>query len=154
MTTTLLDLIPSQDLGALNPDLDAHDLAALTSSDAARRARLNARHPALGEWLRDPDGRLRRVAHVHDYAFDGRTIQLVQPTRSRFGGPSFYLSPGGHPDMSGALGSGIGFDAFTLTAETMPARVWIWHHGRRAAANGVDCLVPFRVWDCTQPLDT
>ncbi|MDB5253896.1 MAG: hypothetical protein JWP27_3065 [Flaviaesturariibacter sp.] len=129
-----------------NDHLDQHDRAAVAAAQANRDAR-----PVQvedGDYVRFADGQLRRVSHVWRFPADkdGPAVFSVQTSR----GGSWHMStPAGHVSFSGGLDSGRPGDAFTDTGERLDGSVWVWHHGRPAAHNGVAAVVSFRVWAST-----
>lgn len=103
----------------------------------ARLAKWQARSgPRVGDFVRMPDGELRRWAyHWGD---------SIQPTW----GPdaSFYFTGGGGMSMSGGLDSSIALDRIRDTGETVDGGCWFFHHDSSGAHRGVTCTVPCRVY--------
>ena len=120
------------------PELDDRDREII----AGRVALMDSLGPQarVGDWLRFEDGKFVRVTHVWDNG--------VQTWPD---GGSYHLTVSGHCSYSGSLDSVIEFDRITPTAETRDGSIWIFHHDRWAAHNGVDTSVPFRVYDCKRP---
>lgn len=116
--------------------------ALLAEARANRRAMIAADpRPHTGEWARFTDGTLRRISHVWEWGNGPESIQTSDEG-------SFYLSiTHGYTQMSGGLHPGLAPDLFTLSADTKPARFWIWRDGRAKAHNGIDVYVTERVWD-------
>jgi hypothetical protein len=109
---------------------------------AEREAELNKREGfRLGDWVRFADDRLRRISHIWP---DG-----VQTSD----GGSYYLG-NGYVSMSGSLYRTVPNESLTLTDETRPGWVWIFHHDMHVAHNGVDVQIPFRVYTCNLPAPT
>lgn len=118
---------------------------ALDERDTALRADLLVEHekhekregPRVGDYVvwREQDGErvYRRVAH--DW---GEDVQAAD-------GGSFHLGRWG-VTFSGALHPSVPTSDLLDTGETMSGSVWFWHHGMPGAGNGVDTVVPFRVW--------
>lgn len=103
--------------------------------------------PRVGDWVDFADGESRRIAHI----WSNRDIWtgLAQPVsvQTTDGIGSFYLGDG-YVSMSGALHPGVDPILLTDTGKTRPGAVWIFHHDWHRAHNGVDTVVPFRVFDC------
>jgi hypothetical protein len=121
-------------------ELDERDQAII----ARRTEALNAiTGPREGDFVDFADGTRRRIAYIwHD---EHRQVLSVQTCR----GGSFYLGNGG-VSMSGSLYDGVKPETLTLTAETAPGSVWIFHHDWHTAHNGVDTEIQFRVYSCTE----
>ena len=122
-------------------DLDERDTQILRE----RRAALVAiGGPREGDWVRFADGTERRISYIwrdeHGVPFN------VQTSR----GGSFYLGDG-HVSFSGSLFDGIKPETLTQTYEHRDGAVWFFHHDQRQAHNGVDAVIPFRVYECSLP---
>lgn len=121
--------------------LDARDSAIL-------RERYNAFNerpgPRVGDYVRFPDGEVRRF--THDWEEYG-----LQTNTPKFGPGSFYFSAAGYCDYSGALDPCVKREALTLTDETQDGSVWFFHHDYRTAGGGVTALIPCRVYESSQP---
>ena len=89
-----------------------------------------------GDYVRFPDGHYERVSHVWE---DG-----VQTSN----GGSWYLG-NGYCSFSGGLNAVVSNDTLTLTDEIKPGMVWFFHHDYAGAGNGVDVIVPLRVYVTT-----
>ena len=126
--------------------MDERDVAIITSRMQALDLVEGVR---VGDWLRFADGGEQRVSHVwKDDDWQGP----VQTTDCRFGA-SWYLGHG-YLSFSGGLLDGVSADTLTLTDERKPGSCWIFHHDYRCAGGGVDAVVPFRVYQCTEDTPT
>lgn len=116
------------------PDLDDRDRELIA-------ARVEARHrlsePLEGDWVEFADGISRRISYVWETS-----------VQSSIGG-SFHLAASGRMSHSGSLFTGAPLDTFTDSGELRDASAWIFHHDHRQAGNGVDTVVPVRVWRST-----
>lgn len=113
--------------------LDATDTALL----AARIEQWNSHQgPRVGDYVITSKGLLRFT-----YDWD----DTIQTTSRGFGG-SFYISESGYMDYSGGLDSGVPKTALELTEETRDGACWFFSHDYRTAHNGVDVVVPCRVY--------
>lgn len=98
--------------------------------------------PRVGDWVDfdNGNGARQRISYVWDW---GTLGAQTSP------GGSFYLGDCG-ASFSGSLDPLVPLESLTLTDEVRPGRVWIFHHDRHVAHNGVDVEVPFRVYRCSQ----
>lgn len=117
--------------------LDEQDTTILLNRIAARASILGAR---VGDWCRMPDDDIWR-RFTHDW---GDSLQTTLPHQ---GGGSFYFSGSGHLDYSGGLDPALPINRLHDTGETLPARAWFFHHNHHRAHNGVDVMVPCRVFE-------
>lgn len=101
------------------------------------KAMFTSLRPLVGDFLRFADGTFRRIAYVW---CDG-----VQPT-SDVGGASFYLKELGGC-FSGGLDTLVPKHKLGLSEHTEMGRFWIFHHNDRKAHNGVDFMIPCKVWN-------
>ena len=120
-------------------DLDDRDQAILS----ARRDALDAETgPRVGDYVDFADGITRRIAYI--WPDDGL------PGVQTCDGGSFYLG-NGYLSMSGSLYNGIHAATLTDTGELRDARIWFFHHDWRTRDNGIDAVIPMRVYRCTEP---
>lgn len=92
----------------------------------------------VGDWVRFADGTMRRVSHHWGEEYGVQTSD----------GGSFYLGDG-YVSFSGSLHPTVPLDSLTPTDEMADGWVWVFHHDMHRAHNGVDVLVPFRVFTCS-----
>lgn len=124
------------------PELDARDAGILAERVAALDA-LPADAPRVGDWVRFQDGTMRRVSHI--WRNEDGSAESLQTSA----GGSYYLGTG-YVSMSGSLYTGVPAETLTRTPETREGAVWFFHHDQHRAHNGIDALIPFRVFDCTE----
>lgn len=97
----------------------------------------------VGDYVIFTDDVVRRVSYVWrdetDAAFSVQTSD----------GGSFHLGDG-YVSFSGSLHPGVSPDTLTRTDDTRDGAVWIFHHDRWTAHNGIDAVVPFRVYRCSE----
>lgn len=132
-----------------NSHLDEWDTAALAETVAGFRAR-EADVPLVGEFVRFACGTLRRISHVWEWGKGPESIQTSEGGSYHLASRASLRTPGGFISHSGGLFPGVKPEHFTLTEERLPGIVWIWHHGRACAHNGIDVTVSFRVWSVDQ----
>ena len=65
---------------------------------------------------------------------------------------SFYLGDG-YVSYSGGLDPGIPANLLKLTKEKKQGGVWFFHHNQQRGHNGVDFVIPFRVYEFMGPLE-
>ncbi len=119
----------------MHPTFDTRDQEIV----AERVDRYNTHEgPRVGDFVDFADGITRRISET----WDG----WVQTSDSG----SFYLGDEGC-SFSGSLYLAVPVESLTLTEEVRPGDVWIFHHDRRAAHNGVATTIGFRVYTCSQP---
>jgi len=94
--------------------------------------------PKVGDFVRFPDGRLERFTYDWDDA--------IQTTMKGFGEGSFYLHENGGSSYSGGLDPAIPKECLTKLPEIKDGRFWFFHHNYATAHNGVDVMVPCRVY--------
>ena len=123
----------------MTPIFDEKDAAILAEREAKMLA---CEGPRIGHFVRFADGMLCRMSLIHRYS-DTDEVD-IQTSR----GGSFYLGENGFVDFSGGLNSSVPLERFTKTAEKMLGSVWFFHHGHRAAHNGVQAKANFPVWEC------
>jgi hypothetical protein len=119
----------------MTTDLDPRDAQLLADRITTRNTLDGAR---VGDFVRMPDDTLRRF--TYDW---GDSLQVTLPNA----GGSFYFSRSGHMDFSGGLDHSILRDRLHDTGETMPACAWFFHHDHASAHNGVNVMVPCRVFE-------
>lgn len=113
---------------------DDRDAAILAERQRARDAIAG---PRVGDYVRMPDGTLRRFTYAWG---DG-----LQTTCAGFG-CSFYLCASGHASYSGGLDPTIAREHIVATDETRPGAFWFFHHDLAGAGRGVDVTAPCRVY--------
>jgi hypothetical protein len=112
--------------------LDARDQAIVQARAVAFAAHTK---PQTGDFIEFADGITRRIAHVW---FD----ENIQTTD----GGSFYLGMG-YVSYSGSLYQSIPATAVRLLQDKqINGRFWFFHHDYHTAHNGVDFVIPCRVW--------
>lgn len=114
--------------------LDARDRATI----AIRMAHRLGRHaPEIGDYVRFPDGTLERISEplTDGHAQTSRDARFQLREHG-----TCYCTSGSH-NRPVALGS------LRPTRERLFGDAWIWHHDRRAAGNGVEFRVAFKVFD-------
>ena len=102
--------------------------------------------PKTGDFLRYPDGSLKRITYVWDD--ENGTPKHIQDYHWR--GGSFYISERegrGSMSHSGSLDTGISADRLRATTETMLGSCWFFHHGIAGAGRGVYTFVECPIWD-------
>lgn len=110
----------------------------------------------LGDLLRQPDGTLERIAHIHDQLGKDTPCTLALQV-VRWGSGSFHLGWGSkalhHPHLVYLSHSGA-FDwdsgrkgTLQPTFELHPVRVWFWLDGHSGPDRAVQATVPQRIWD-------
>jgi len=107
---------------------------------------LSNNEPQVGDWVIFSDGTERRISHV--WGECGPNAEDLLQTSV---GGHFYMGDG-YVSYSGSLFRGISSDTLTDTNETRQGAVWIFHHDYHTAHNahnGIDVMVPFRVWTTT-----
>lgn len=127
------------DLREMNPDLDGRDLEILMRRYASYVVR-RSDTPEVGEYW---------TMRVDDQLIGGRfTYKWDDGIQTNRGGGSFYLGDG-YMDYSGSLDPTVPFGQFRIDEFTPYATVsaWFFHHDRPQAHNGVDVLIPVRVWE-------
>lgn len=97
------------------------------------------RGPRVGDFVIFPDGEYRRF--THDW---GDGIQTTCKNMSF--GASFYFDRDGWMSFSGGLDPSIPKTRLFETAETREGLAWFFHHDRAFAHNGVNVMVPCRVY--------
>ncbi|HEY4451022.1 MAG TPA: hypothetical protein VGN13_05460 [Solirubrobacteraceae bacterium] len=102
------------------------------------------RGPRVGDWVIFADGTQRRISH------DWRSEDGWDGGFQTSEGGSWYLSVGGC-SFSGALHPSIPKESLTDTGEMRDGQAWIFHHDRHTAHNGVNFMMPFRVFKCSLP---
>lgn len=118
--------------------LDETDQAILST----RQAKYNTEHDVqVGEFIRFSDGTIRRISYIWP---DG-----VQSTDNRFGPMSFYLGDG-YVSYSGSLYRCVPRDSLKLTNEKESGGFWFFHHDFPTAHNGVDFMIPCRIWESSE----
>lgn len=105
---------------------------------ASTRERDATEGPRVGDFVRMPDGELRRFTHEWDDGFQ-TTIRANVDT-------SFYLGRDGRVSFSGSLDRTIARERIEATDETKDGRFWFFHHGEVGAHRGVDAMTPCRVY--------
>jgi len=119
--------------------LDERDSAIL----AERVASIDALDgPRVGDYVRFADGIERRASFVTPKEW----LPDVDSVQTSYGG-SWHLGDG-YTNFSGSLYMGVPRSSLTLTDEVKDGAVWFFHHDYWQAGNGVDVLVPFRVYEC------
>lgn len=101
--------------------------------------------PRCGDYVEFSDGVTRRISHVFPREW-GPEWSAVQTSD----GGSFYLGDG-YVSYSGGLYPAVPMDSLTLTPDHRDGSAWVFHHNHRMAHNGVDFVVPFRVYTCDRP---
>lgn len=125
--------------------LNERNLVTLNESDLLNQYNILASHLAnfnkktdmrVGDFVQDKIGNFRRF--THDW---GDTIQTT--TKEESG--SFNID-GGFCDFSGSLDSAIEKSKITFTFTYKLGRVWFFKDKLPAAHQGIDALVPCRVY--------
>jgi hypothetical protein len=99
--------------------------------------------PRCGDFVRFADGVLRRISHL--WQWGDPTMDGAQTSD----GGSWYLGHG-YTSFSGSLYPIVRFPTLTLTDETRMGSVWFFHRDHHSAHNGVDVMIPFRVYECSE----
>lgn len=102
------------------------------------------RGPRVGDYVVFADGVERRISYHwrNDEGWDGG-LQTSD-------GGRWYFGPSGRCDFSGSLHPRVPADTLTQREEAREGSAWIFHHDGHWAHNGVDFVIPFRVFDCSQ----
>ena len=95
----------------------------------------------VGDWVRFPDGTMNRVTHIWD-------VEPERQIQTGGNGCGFYLGDG-YISYSGGLDPAVPESKFTLVPETKLGWVWFFKKNYRAAHNGIDYEMPFRVFECS-----
>lgn len=134
------------DASAAAADLDSIDREALVGYVVAHDAQIG---PRVGDFVVYGDGTALRFTYDHDEAG-------LQTTSANGigGGGSFHFGGGLMSsdvgcNYSGSLDPCVRRETLTETGEKRLGNVWIWHHRRPAAHNGVTVAIPFRVFATT-----
>ena len=96
--------------------------------------------PRDGDWVRHPCGRMSRITHIWP-----DSVQIGGSASGQYHLNKYGIS------YSGALDSSIPTSGLRLTSETKNGMVWIWNRGYVGAGEGVDFVVPFRVYETDEP---
>jgi hypothetical protein len=125
------------------PTKDEQDNAIAEERQAAF---LNRQEIKSGDFIRFPDGTLKRVAHV--WKDENDKPESIQPTMYEAGRDwSFYLGEG-WMSFSGSLNTGIAASHFRKTDELMQGTCWFFHHDYATAGGAVYYKINCRVWQC------
>jgi len=122
-------------------ELDERDAALLTGRVAAYDA---IPGPRVGDFVVFADDVTRRISHI--WRDEKETVFSVQTSD----GGTYFLDDGS-VSMSGGLHPGVKPDTLTPTDEQRNGSVWFFHHNRWAAGNGIDTIMSFRVFRCSEP---
>lgn len=96
--------------------------------------------PRIGDFVEFPDGRRARFTHDWDDA-----LQTTTPSDTGEGGRFYFGS--GYCSYSGSLDPSIPKIDLKLVDNFGPeGSVWIFHHDRQEAHNGVDTTIQFRLY--------
>ncbi len=132
--------------------LDERDTAMMYER---RDARYLLDGPVCGDWVRFSDGIERRISHVWDWdGADGLTSGVQTSAESGIFGGRWHLTGSGNGNFSGGLYPITPMSALTATEEEKPARFWFFHHDHWRAHNGVEVIIPVRVWEASCPANT
>lgn len=103
-----------------------------------RQKKFNQRQgPRVGDWVREPNGRLTRITHVWP--------DHVQIGGAKYG--QFYLGEGGYISYSGSLEDGFEVERLKNAGYKRNGRIWFFKNDYRTADNAVDYMMMFRVYD-------
>lgn len=119
-----------------NTHLDARDTMIAAEICAAWTARAGG-VPRVGDFVRMPNGHLRRCAHGWGGPEGG--MQTCD-------GGSFSITKSGLASMSGSLYGLQLWEYFQPTEEARPGRFWFFSHGLAGAGRGVDVWLPCAVF--------
>lgn len=124
----------------MRPEFDEKD-------EQLRQARIEARQalrgPLVGDFVRFPDGSLRRFTYDwSDHVGEGG----LQTTCAGNIDESFYLGASGHMSYSGSLDPILSSDKLTDTGEVKDGRCWFFHRDYSIAHSAVHMTVPCRVY--------
>lgn len=100
--------------------------------------------PKVGDWVQFADGKMRRISHIWDWNDGDPAFPLAQTSD----GGSYYLGDG-YVSMSGSLHPSVHTNTLTETGLRKMGSVWFFHHDYARAHNGIDTVIPFRVWTCS-----
>lgn len=89
----------------------------------------------VGDWIEEPDGRMTRA--TYDWS------DTIQNGGGEYG--QFYLGDG-YISYSGGLGPGVHKDKLVNTGKVKNGKVWFFKNDHWFAGNGIDFIVPFRVF--------
>ena len=123
------------------PEFDDQDAELVAQYEASLN---KVEGPRVGDWIRFSDGVTHRVSHV--WIGDG----IENPGVQTSAGGSFHLGDG-YVSFSGGLDPSTPLAVLTLTEETKPGNVWIFHHNWWKAHNAVHTDIPFRVYEADVP---
>lgn len=90
----------------------------------------------VGDWIREKDGTMTRATHIWD---DGQ----VQNGGNKYS--SYYLGDG-YLEYSGSLDHGYYKNQLEPTDEMEDGSIWFFKNDFATAHNGIDYIVPFRVF--------
>jgi len=96
--------------------------------------------PRVGDWIREPDGRMTRATHDWTGYEDNPTMQHGGEEHGQF-----YLGDG-YISYSGGLETGIKKADLVRTEEMKLGKVWFFKNDYHTAHNGIDYMVDFRVY--------
>jgi hypothetical protein len=95
--------------------------------------------PRVGDWLIFADDEARRITVIYDETYAQPGVQTSRNGR-------FYLGDG-YVSAGGSYDSVTPMDTIQpVHGEARPGLIWIFHHDHRAAHNGVEEMIPFRVY--------
>lgn len=100
--------------------------------------------PRNGDYVIFADDVTRRISYI--WRDENGTVLSIQTSD----GGSYYLG-NGYVSMSGSLYSGVKPETLTPTEETRDGSIWFFHHDWHTAGNGIDTVIWFRVFRCSEP---
>lgn len=100
--------------------------------------------PRDGDFVSFADNVTRRISYI--WRDENGTPLSIQTSD----GGSYYLG-NGYVSMSGSLYSGVKPDTLTQSEEQRNGSIWFFHHDWWTAGNGIDAIMPFRVFRCSEP---
>lgn len=126
----------------MRPDFDSLDQQRLDAMLALWNAQAG---PRVGDFVRI-GGELRRFT----YDWGDRIQTTVGGAHPCAGDQSFFFA-GEYVSFSGSLDAALDKGHLVLTGESMPGRMWFFHHGDVKAHNGVGFEVFCRVYEYRDP---
>lgn len=109
---------------------------------AMRQASLTRNKINVGDFVTFACGTTRRVSYVIDYQDDDIHVQTSDSG-------SFYLGDG-YVSFSGSLKRSVPFSTLTNTGDKHDGAVWFFDHDHHRAHGGIDTMIKFSIWRCSQ----
>jgi len=92
--------------------------------------------PRVGDWVREPDGRMTRITHIWP--------DHVQTGGAKYG--QYYMGDG-YIAYSGSLDDGFKKHRLKSLGYKRDGKIWFFKNDYRTADNAVDYMMKFRVYE-------